>query len=507
MTIPANRIVSINPAVLSEAGNALAMNGLFLTENTQMPTATVLSFANVAAVSSFFGAASAEAAEAAIYFAGFNNSQLKPGAMLFSAFNSAARAAFLQGGSLAGMTLTQLQGLTGTLIVTCDGTVETSSAINLSAASSFSNAATLIAAAFTSPGFTVTWNATASAFVFTTTTTGAAATLSFATGTLSEGLKLAADDGGVLSQGAVVDTPASAMANAIAHSQNWATFTTMWEPTSNDKINFLTWSAAQNDRFLYLGWDSDVNASVSGNQTCFGYLATQAGLGSGCAIGGDPALATATGVSLASLVQNCATFLAGAIASINFAGINQRNAIAFMSSASISPTCASDQTSQNLLANGYNFYGAYATANQGFVFFYNGQMFGVWKWINSYIQQIFLNSQFQLALMNLITQIGSLPYTPAGYGLIRASLLDPINQAIAFGTIRTGVTLSAAQIANVNQQAGVNIANQLSTQGYYLQILDPGAQARGNRQTPIINFWYTDGDDVLQITMASTDIL
>jgi hypothetical protein len=506
LTIPASRIVNVNPGVISGGGNALAMNALYLTQNLLMPTNTVLNFGSVAAVAAFFGPASAEAAQAAIYFAGYTGSSLTPGGMLFAAFNLAARAAFLQSASFAGIALTQLQALTGVLSISVDGVLETSATINLEAATSFSNAATLIQAGFTTPGFTVTWNAISSSFVFTTSTTGATATLSFATGTLSAALQLTATSGAFLSQGAVLDTPASAMTNALAISQNFAAFTTMWEPTVTDKINFLTFSSEQDFRYLYLGWDSDPNASVQGNQTCFGALAIAAGLNGGAAFSGDPALAVATGVSLATLAQNLASFVAGTIASINFNQPNGRITLAFRSGP-ISPTCNSDQVAQNLLANGYSFYGTYGTGNDNFIFLNNGQMFGVWKFINSFVQQIFLNSQFQLALLTLLTQIGSVDYAPAGYGLIRNALLDPINAALSFGTIRTGVTLSAAQTSQVNQAAGVNAASVIQTQGYYLQILDPGAQARANRQSPIINFWYADGEDVQQITMDSTDIL
>jgi hypothetical protein len=506
MTIPAMRIAKINPGVISGGGNSLAMNALYLTQSLLMPTGSVFNFASDASVAKFFGPGSPEAAQAAIYFAGYNNSPLKPGGMLFSAFNAAARAAFLQSGSLAGMTLTQLQALTGTLTISVDGTPETSAAIDLATATSFTNAAALILAGFTAPAFAVSWNAVASAFVFTSTLTGVTATISYASGTLAASLNLTVAGGAILSQGAAVDTPATAMANAIRVSQNWATFVTLWEPVTADKLAFLTWSNEQNDRYLYLGWDSDVNASVQGNTTCFGALAIAAGLGGGAAFSGDPALALTEGTTLAALALNLATFVAGAIASINFAGINARTTLAFLSG-SIQPTCADDQISQNLLANGYSFYGSYATANKTFIFLYNGQMFGVWKWINSYVQQIYLNSQFQLALMNLVTQIGSVSYTPAGYGLIRNTLADPIAAALAFGTIRVGVTLSASQTAQVNQAAGVNAASVIQTQGYYLQILDPGAEVRANKGSPIINFWYADGDDVQQITMASIDIL
>jgi hypothetical protein len=507
MTIPASRIARINPSVISGGGNPLAMNGLYLTQSLLMPTGSVFNFASVQAVINFFGPASPEAAQAAIYFAGYTNSSLKPGGMLFAAFNLAARAAFLQSGSLAGVSLTQLQTLSGTLTITVDGTPETSAAIDLSAATSFTNAAALIVAGFTTPAFAVAWHPVSSSFVFTSTLTGTAATVAYATGTLAASLNLTKVNGAILSQGAAADTPVTAMTNAINQSQNWVTFLTMWEPVTADKLAFLTWSNGQNNRYAYLGWDSDANASVQGDESCFGALATAAGLGGGAAFSGDPALALVEGTTLAALALNLASFVAGSIASINFAGINGRRTVAFLSSGSIQPTCADDSIAENLLANGYSFYGSYATANQTFIFLNNGQMFGAFKWLNSYVQQIYLNSQFQLVLMNLLTQVGSIPYNPFGFGMLRNTLADPIAAAIAFGTIRIGVTLSAEQTAIVNQAAGVNAASVIQTQGYYLQILDPGAQARTLRQSPIINFWYADGDDIQQITMSSTDIL
>lgn len=507
MTIPASQIVGVFPSVVSGGGNPLSMNGLFMTQNLLTPTGTVLSFPTQAAVSGFYGPASAEAALGLIYFAGYTRSTLKPGAMLFAPFNLAARAAFLQSGSLAGVTLSQLQAFTGTLTVTVDGTAETSSAINLSAATSFTNAATLIQAAFTSPIFAVTWSAVQSAFVITSTLTGVTATITFATGTIAADLNMTAATGAFLSQGAAADTPASAMANVIANSQNWAAFTTMWEPAIGDKENFAIWENAQNNRYLYQEWDSDAQSSTQGSTTCFGAIATGAGYSGVAAISGDPVLAASTGVALATLALNAATFVLGAIASIPFATPNGRTSLAFLTSGAISPTCASLQTADNLLANGYNYYGSYANANTDFTLLYNGQMFGPFKSIVRYVNQIYMNSQFQSALFNLLVNFGPPSYNPAGYGLIRNTLQDPINAALAFGAIRTGVALSAQQTAEVNQQAGVNAASVIQTNGYYLQILDPGAAARANGDTPIINFWYTDGGDILRISMASINIL
>ena len=140
-------------------------------------------------------------------------------------------------------------------------------------------------------------------------------------------------------------------------------------------------------------------------------------------------------------------------------------------------------------------------------------------WANLYVDQIWLNSQFELALLNLYTTAGKIPYDPFGYGLIRAALVGqstdannandngPINNALNNGVIQTGVTLSSSQAAQVNAAAGATIAPTIQTNGYYLQILDPGATARNAGATPIINFWYTSGGSVLSFSMGSITIL
>lgn len=514
MSISAKNIVQVNPGVVSGGGNPLALNGLFLTENLLMPTASVFGFANAPAVSSFFGPASVEAALAAIYFAGYANSTTKPSLMLFAPFNLAARAAFLQSGSLAALTLTQLQALAGVLTITLDGTLETSSTITLSGAISFSNAATLIQAGFSSIVPVVTWNAVNSTFTLTSPITGASSTITFATGSLAAGLKLTSATGAILSQGAVLDTPASAMNNALAVSQNWISFVTLFEPVLADKINFTIWSNSQSQQYLYLGWDTDAQAIVPSSSEPFGVVIKAAAYNGVAAISGSAAdiaalIAAGTapaGTTLATVLLNIATFVAGTIASINFGAQNGRITLAFRSQAGLLPSCTDNAGSQTLLANGYSFYGSYATAAQGFNFFYNGNMPGEFDWIQNFVNQVWLNSQLQLTLLSLLTTVGSVGYNPAGYGLIAGALQGPIAAGISFGAIRIGVVLSDAQIAEVNAAAGVDAATQITNNGYYLQILDPGAQARANNQTPIINFWYSDGGDVQQITLASIEV-
>jgi len=492
MSIPASDVVVVNPGVIGTGGNPLALNGVILSKSTYLPTNGVQSFAGADAVAAFFGPASAEYELAKVYSLGFDNSTAKPGTLIFAPFVDTARGAWLQSGSLSSMTLTQLQALSGVLTVTVSGTAKTSSTINLSAATSFSNAATLIQAAFTSPGFTVAWDAVKSVFIFTVTATGTASTITEASGTLATGLKLSTATGAILSQGAAVDTPATAMDMVKSKTQNWVSFMTLWEPLIADKTAFAVWTNAQNQRYMYVAWDSDAQAIVNGSTTCFGYIAKTAAY---------------DGVVPVYNTASLAAFVLGAVASIDFSRVNGRITAAYKSQSGFTATVTDQQIAANLLANGYSFYGNYATANDSFNFFYNGQMTGKWKWIDTFVDQVYLNSQLQLAVLSLLTSVKSIPYNESGYSLIRSAMLDPILSALAFGAIRAGVSLSQSQKAQVNQAAGRDVATIIEQQGYYLQILDPGAQVRGNRGTPVINFWYTDGGAVQKITIASIDIL
>jgi hypothetical protein len=518
MTIPASVIANVIPGVLSPGGAGLVMNGLALTPNVLVPSGEVLSFASAQAVSDFFGPSSAEFAYASIYFAGYVNSTQLPSAILFALYNSTApTSATLRSGSFANYSLAEMQALAGVLTLTVDGTAFTSSAIDLTGVLSQTLMAVAIAAAFTGTGKpTVAWDAVHSQFVFTSTTTGTGSTITFATGTLSQNLLVTAASGGTLSQGIAVATPSTVMNAVTAVSQNWATMSYLIEPSLSDKKLFAAWFSESDDQYLAVMWDSDANASVSGGAGTFGVWAKANSANGIMCIGGDPAVG-----SLGPLTMDVAAFVQGMIASINFSQTNGRITLAGKSaqSAAVTPTCESLQTYTNLLANGYSCYGAFASRNSGFVFFSNGNMPGSFPWADQYVDQIWLSAQLQLALLNLYTVINDIPYDSNGYGLIRAALVGqptanggvtfdgPINNALNAGVIQVGVSLSSTQAAAVNQAADASVASTIQSNGYYLQILDPGASARNARQTPIINLFYTDGGAVQQFSMSSIDIL
>lgn len=563
-SIPASNIVSVIPGVLGAGGNPLSLNAVFLTQDVAVPIGVAMPFESAADVSAFFGPSAPETHLANIYFAGFIGATKLPGTLYFTQFNTAIVGAYLRSASLAGMTLTQLQAISGFLNVTIDGVAQISASINLSGATSFSNAATLITAGMvagtsfdgtgslagntltvtvaasgalhvgsiiTGAGVTpatitailtgtggvgtysydgstqtvsseeikvlgvgsCTYDSVRQAFIVHSPTTGASSTIGFGSGTISPLLKLTSATGAVTSQGAIANTPAGVMAQVVNATQNWATFMTVTEVIDSVKLQFAAWVQTTNQRYAYVVQDSNAAALTANATGSFGNIVDAA------SDNGIVTIYDTTGGDLAA-------FFCGATASIDFTATAGRITYDFKGQAGIVPQITDATVAANLTGNGYNFYAQYATAAQPFQFFQPGQISGRWEWADAYINQIYLNSQFQLALMELLTTVKSLPYNTKGYGQIRGALADPITQALAFGSIQSGVALSASQAASVNTAAGVQISDTLQNVGYYLQIVPASPQARAARTSPPMTFWYTDGGSIQALNLASIDI-
>lgn len=574
-SIPASQLVNVIPSVLSAGGNPLSLNAIMLTDDASIPIGTVQGFPTLESVQDWFGATSIEAILAGVYFSGFEGATTLPGLLYFAQYNAGAVGAYLRSGSVAGMTLAQLQALSGTLIATIDGRVTTSANINLAGAASFTNAAALAQTGLQTPGgiftgtgtiddgaggagnlltisavtsgtlhlgdtvvggpvpavitafltgvggigtytvggapqdfnpggtlrvtsaATVSYDAQLHEFIVHSATTGVTSTIGYATGTLAAGLNLQAAQGAVLSQGAAAATPAGVMAGIIAVTQNWATFMTVFEPVTATKVLFADWVQTTNERFAYVAWDSDVTPLAGDAPASFGGLMV-AGAFDGIFPVYEPATDEGNGRK--------AAFVCGCAASIDFEQPNGRITFAYKGQSGLTADITDAVQALNLEANGYNFYGAWATANDRFVNMQRGTTPGAWRFFDAYVNQIWLNSELQLAFMVLLTSIKSLPYNSTGYNLLRSAALDPIQAALLAGVIQPGVTLSNSQKAQVNTAAGANISDTLQSAGYYLQILDASPEARALRQSPPMTLWYTDGGSIQNIELASIDV-
>lgn len=587
-TISADLFVALDPSVIAAGGSELQLNGLVLTKSTRVPIGTVVSFPDADAVQDYFGGGSKELqiAEGGVglgsgYFGGFDTSTVKPAAILFTQYPTAPVAAYLRGGDVSALTLTQLQGFSGTLSVTIDGSVKTAS-VNLSGVTSFTNAAQLIetdlaisgpaattftgaitgslltatavtgvlavgqkvagatvatstfiaslgtgtggagtynltttagspigAEAMTSTAPAVVFDSVSGGFIISSGTTGAASAITFGTGAMATDLALTQVLGAVLSQGAIAAVPATFMNNVVKVTKNWASFMTSFDPDNGSgvtqKLAFAAWNNSQKNRYVYAGWDTTADAATVVPATdSFSYAVTLSGYSGTAPLWevGD---------------TNLAAMLCGFIASINFEQAGGRISFAFKKQAGMTASVVDDTTAINLggnpqvagdRGNGYNYYGAIGTANSDFIDFQRGLISGPFTWLDTYVNEIWMTNQFQLALMDLLEQANSIPFNASGDAIIEAALADPIQAAVSFGAIAPGIALSQAQISAINAAAGgVNIAATIATQGWYLLVTTASPTVRQSRGPRQITFFYTDGESVQSINLSSVVIL
>ena len=501
-SIPASQLVNVVPSVLSAGGTALDLNGLILTQSARAPVGAVLPFPSPAAVGAYFGLGSQEYGLAQVYFAGFTGSNTTPGSLLLTRYPEAAVGAFLRGGVISGMTLATLQALSGSLGVTVDGHVFTTAAVSLSTATSFSSAAALLQTALNATlpnggtAISVNFDSISGALVIASGTTGAASTIATPTGSLASSLMLTPATGAILSQGADAAAPGAFMAGVVSRTANWCAFTTTWEPALLEGEAFAAWTSAQGNRYLFAAWNTDAQNTVAGSTSTLAY-----------AIG--PNGTNSSGISVIHAPVNgaaTAAFVLGAIASIDFTETNGRTTLAYKNTPGLAPDVVDGTQAANLKANGVNYYGSFATGNEEFTFLYPGSVTGPFAYIDSFVNQVWLNNELQLAVVVGLTQSKSVPYAAPGYTLITAWLTDPVEAARNFGAVVPGVALSAAQVAELKAMAGIDISQPLTNRGYYLQVKPANAQTRAARRSPPCTVWYLDGGSVQQISLASVEV-
>ena len=489
MTIPASQLVDITPRVISGGLSGLAFVGTFLSKNASLPAATAVPFYSQSAVGDYFGTSSDEYKLAVNYFLADSASSAKPDVLWFYRKIDEDATAFVRGNAPAA--LQTLQEVTnGGFVIKINGTDQTVDSLDISALTSYSAIASQIESQLS--GATCSWDSNFQAFVIETTADGADATIEFAkapaSGTDLSGLL--GLTGGTISQGADVAGLTETMEGCVNSNSNFWSFMPVWTETSTESLELAQWCNSKGVRFMYAMVDTSTDGLTPNNAAC---LAQQVSDYYGvCSLYNTKALgAMAMGVG----------------AAINPAQLNGRKTWAYKQQSGLEFTVNNETDAPVLLANGYNFYGNYATASNQFKLFQNGQISGNAKWLDTYYGQVFIRDGLQNAWINAMANANTIPYNESGYGVLRAAAMDTINTAVNAGFIRQGVVLSEAQKAQVQSEAGLDISGTLQTQGWYLQILNPTVAVRQERGTPVVNFWYMDGGSVQRIQGTSTVLL
>lgn len=500
MAIPASHIVSINPRVIRGGSADLELNGLLLSKSTDISATTmVLEFPSARAVGAYFGLDSVEYATADVYFASYNNKFTAPKAFFVARRIDSAVPGWLRGAPLA-TPLSTIKGvIDGGFTVRIDSITRAITGLNFNTATSLSDVAVKIQAKLVvdAPGTVCTYSSLHRAFQITSPTSGDASEVSFATapatGTnLAVMLGLAENSGAVVSKGMGALSVTEQMDAILAKTQNWVSFVTAWEA---DTAEALTWSEWANAHYgwLYVAYTTDPATASPDSSVDMASAVKDAGYDHTTVIYGG---------------LDYAAFTMGVVASIAWERVNGTITAAFKRQSGLAPWVVDEGTAATLEAKHCNYFGNFATRNAEFVFFYPGILSASdYGYIDSYVNSVWLNNRLQVALMDGITSVGRAPYNTRGYTMIKAWMMDPVKDALNNGAIEPGVVLSERQKSEVMQEAGLNISGELWTQGYYMQVLDPGPAVRAQRGSPITSLWYTYGGAVQKIDVASTAIL
>ena len=291
---------------------------------------------------------------------------------------------------------------------------------------------------------------------------------------------------------------ATTMSALLALTTNFVSVIPAWSVTADDMEALATWVAGTNDQYVMWIPDSDTTAA-SDSPSVF------TGFGNWCL--SNPCNGTAIVRTFGE-----AGFGAGMIASINWAAPNGRINFSFKASSVLTPSTTDGTSSENLEANGYNFYGIFGNGATNTPWFYPGQIakfpivdtpvlpnapFGG---IAQYVDAIWLDSNFTANIADLFSNVDNVPDGPAGYAMIKLALKSTIDQALLNGVIVPNTPLTGPQIVAVNTAAGLAIDKTLATKGWYLQVI------KGAPGSPIGTFWYTDGGAVNAINLVTADL-
>lgn len=495
MTIPLSVDFSITPNVVTPAGSAVDANGLMLTDNELIPVGAVASFFTAADIAALTGSNSKEFLAAQQYFNGYDNSSVIPGELLMYRVVTSDAAGYLLSGNLKGVPLSTLKAIpSGTITLFVDGTSTTSTSIDLSTATSFSDIATKLQVGIGATKVAVDWLPLANRFIIRSNTTGADSEVSFAiAGALANALLLTQDTAATVSPGADVTTLTDTMNSIINTNQNWVLFNSLVEFTDDQKQELCAWASASHSRFGYVVHDTTNAGTVPNNANCFVQKVVVAN--------GYENVFPVYGSYLRSVMPLAYS------ASVDFARTNGRVSFKFRAFPGIAPDVNDLATAQALKSNGYNFYGSYSLNKTMKQYASDGAITGKYLWLDSFLNQVWINANLVGAYANLFTNNQSFSFNANGYGAVQAATIDPAEQALNFGAIQRGVVLDQAQIRIVNNTVGQDISATLFSQGWFLYIPTQTGAARIERDLKGVIFYYVDGQLIQSITMSSTAIL
>jgi hypothetical protein len=506
LAINLNKLINVRGAVTNTTINPAVCAGLFLTKNAIIPndgTNNVMEFPDLESVGDYFGTSSDEYARANNYFLNSENLTTTAPYILFAKYIDANLAPYIRGGQIYGSAaLATLQAINaGAMSVVFDGITTSISAVDLTAAVSFSAVAAAIETKLIAAGLadaTVTYSSVTKAFTISNGVVTGTSTVDYSpVSPLATALGVTQASGAVLSQGAVALTVPENLDSYLLIAKNWKNFTTVFAPDEQFVIDACTWENTPGNTRCYVFGIVEANLLIPGNTSNIAYALLDEGYATEDADGKikyNVAIMPNYGES------DISAFIMGTAAAVDYTQANAVVGYSYKTQAGIGNIIINDTEYEALTQKGFNFYGRYNSSFNSFDFTQNGSVGGDFKWFDFHNNQFWLVNTIEDSLAAFFAAAPIVANDTTGYGQVMSVLTGVANQGLRNGVITPGEAFSNATIAVLKQQSGgIDVAAFLTQKGYYIQIVTPTPEQRANRDPLNFTFWYASAGAINKI--------
>lgn len=483
-TIPISELLPVKTGVIDASINTMSMAGLVLTDNQLIPNnkdARVLKFISRDQIGKYFGYDSPEYINSEYYFNGFDGSTKSPDFILFGRWIGVDQNAYIRSGAIT-ENIAKFQLITdGKISFIYNSTQIDVTNINLSTAKGYSDIAALLQLAIINkiPDSEVKYDSLQKAFVITfSATSGSADVIDYCLDTeLSILLKLTKSLGGILSQGSVGQSPAENMDAIVGVTENWVISTNLMKLSSDDLDGLMSWVSSRNTgttSYSFVPYSDESNGSLTNTQVIAQLLQTK----------------KYTGITPVYGYVRHALFVLGTSASIDYTSNNGTLTFAFKHQAGLDVTVSDKDLAQKLKDLGFNFYGNYGTKAKEFTWFENGVISGQCKFIDNFINQVWLLDQLQAAEAELFDKNKAIGYDATGDNDLFTTFNSVMLNARDVGVCSKGIRLSDEQKIQLRNLLGFDPSNDIYSNGYFIYLPAPKASDRADRKRPATMIFY-----------------
>ena len=273
--------------------------------------------------------------------------------------------------------------------------------------------------------------------------------------------------------------------------RNFVGFTTLTKASDANAVAYAAWADLDDD-YVYFYHSNDSTLLSKATNTSSVPVSLQSYNTTACVFGD----------------AYDAVFMLAVGASIKWDSANALKTWFAKSASGLNAKVLSDTEAEALESIRCNYVGQFATRNAEFTLLNRGCLSGTqYGFIDVLYGAIWLRARLQRGLMDCFAGSNRIPYNKNGYGILATFIAEAVQEALGNGVIDIGLTISDSERITIMNEINEDISVELLNNGYWYKIDDPTANARADRQSPVMAMYYTYAGSVQQIEFPLTTVL